>query len=71
MPPVGTRQPLNAAHYSELIGQASSRYEEKVRLCDGVDPYTLRLGTDTSSNISVFPDVSQVRGHRGLFGFQH
>ncbi|KAH7939805.1 hypothetical protein HPB52_017618 [Rhipicephalus sanguineus] len=71
MPPVGTRQPLNAAYYSELIGQACSRCEEKVRLYDGVDPDTLRLGTDTTSNISAFPDVSQVRGHHGLFGFQH
>lgn len=58
MPPGSTRQPFNAAYYSQLIGEARSRYEEKVRLCDGVDPYTLRPGTDTTSNTSSFPEVS-------------
>ncbi|KAH6948882.1 hypothetical protein HPB50_026690 [Hyalomma asiaticum] len=28
-------------------------------MCDGVDPYTLRHGTDTTSSISAFPKVSR------------
>lgn len=26
-------------------------------MCDNINPFTLRLGTDTSSDVDVYPDI--------------
>lgn len=51
-------EPLNAGYYSELIGSIRLRYEDKLKLCDDIDPYTLRPGVDTSADVSGFPEIS-------------
>ncbi|KAH9371048.1 hypothetical protein HPB48_011434 [Haemaphysalis longicornis] len=53
-------EPLNAGYYSGLIGTVWLRYEEKVKLCDGIDLYKLWPGVDTSADRTGFPDVTQV-----------
>lgn len=58
MPPVYSRPAFNEAFYAGLIGSARARYQEKVKLCDDVDPYTLRLSADTTMDVSAFPEVS-------------
>ncbi|XP_049513405.1 uncharacterized protein LOC125940835 [Dermacentor silvarum] len=58
MPPAPGGKPFNTAYYAQLIGSARARYEEKVRMCDGVDPYTLRPGTDTTTDINALPEVT-------------
>lgn len=50
---------MNGGYYSGLIGSVRHRYEEKVKLCDGIDPYELRPGEDTSADLSGFPDVTR------------
>lgn len=49
---------MNAGYYSGLIGSVRLRYEEKVQLCDGNDPYELRPGVDTCADLSGFPEVT-------------
>lgn len=58
MPPAPGGKPFNTAYYAQLIGSARARYEEKVRMCDGVDPYTLRPGTDTTTDVNALPEVT-------------
>lgn len=33
--------------------------DTKMRMCDGVDPYTLRPGTDTSTDVDSRPEVTR------------
>lgn len=56
MPPVYSKPAFHEAYYAELIGPAHVRYQEKVKLCDDVDPYSLRPGADTTMNVSAFPE---------------
>ncbi|KAH7968814.1 hypothetical protein HPB52_011488 [Rhipicephalus sanguineus] len=58
MPPFPSAQPFCGAYFSHLIGSARIRYKEKIELCENVDPYTLRLGTDTSADVSLLPSVA-------------
>ncbi|XP_070384023.1 uncharacterized protein [Dermacentor albipictus] len=58
MPPVYSKPAFNEAYYAGLIGSARERYQEKVKLCDDVDPYTLRPGADTTMDVNAFPEVS-------------
>ncbi|XP_049524012.1 uncharacterized protein LOC125945767 [Dermacentor silvarum] len=58
MSPPQRSEPFSAGYYSELVGSARVRYEEKVRMCDGMDPYTLRPGVDTTMDVNVFPEVT-------------
>ncbi|XP_037505679.1 uncharacterized protein LOC119382008 [Rhipicephalus sanguineus] len=58
MPAFPTAQPFRGGYFSQLIGSARVRYKEKIELCENVDPYTLRLGTDTSADASLLPSVA-------------
>ncbi|KAH7956912.1 hypothetical protein HPB52_013512 [Rhipicephalus sanguineus] len=58
MPAFPTAQPFCGGYFSQLIGSARVRYKEKIELCENVDPYTLRLGTDTSADASLLPSVA-------------
>ncbi|XP_037526471.1 uncharacterized protein LOC119403622 [Rhipicephalus sanguineus] len=51
-------KPFCGGYFSHLIGSARVRYKEKIELCENVDPYTLRLGTDTSADASLLPSVA-------------
>lgn len=53
-----SKQPLDRTYYSDLTGPERLRYAEKVRMCDNIDPFTLRAGMDTSSDVDIFPDIS-------------
>ncbi|KAH6920674.1 hypothetical protein HPB50_028337 [Hyalomma asiaticum] len=57
MPTLLNKQPLDPTYYSDLTGPERLRYAEKVEMCDRIDPFTLRPGTDTSSDVNVFPDI--------------
>ncbi|KAH6947344.1 hypothetical protein HPB50_018470 [Hyalomma asiaticum] len=57
MPTLLNKQPLDPTYYSDLTGPERLRYAEKVEICDRIDPFTLRPGTDTSSDVNVFPDI--------------
>ncbi|XP_077548335.1 uncharacterized protein LOC144161556 [Haemaphysalis longicornis] len=41
--------------FAGLVGPTRARYEEKVNMCDGVDPYTLCAGTDTTADVELLP----------------
>lgn len=58
MPPASRVEALDAAYCAQLIGSARARYDEKIRMCDGVDPYTLRPGLDTATDVTEFPEVT-------------
>ncbi|XP_037561626.2 uncharacterized protein LOC119440828 [Dermacentor silvarum] len=58
MSPPQRSEPFSAGYYSELVGSARVRYEEKVQMCDGMHPYTLRPGVDTTIDVNVFPEVT-------------
>ncbi|KAH6945978.1 hypothetical protein HPB50_010981 [Hyalomma asiaticum] len=57
MPTLLNKQPLDPTYYSDLTGPERLRYAEKVEMCDRIDPFTLRPGTDTSSDVNVFPGI--------------
>ncbi|KAH7936324.1 hypothetical protein HPB52_021423 [Rhipicephalus sanguineus] len=50
--------PPMSSYYSDLIGSARIRYEEKVQMCDGIDPYTLRPHADTTTDVNTLPEVT-------------
>lgn len=58
MPAFPSAQPFHEGYFSQLIGPARVRYKEKIQLCENVDPYTLRLGMDTSTDASLLPSVA-------------
>ncbi|KAH7940353.1 hypothetical protein HPB52_023540 [Rhipicephalus sanguineus] len=58
MPPFPSAQPFCEDNFSHLIGSARVRYKETIELCENVDPYTLRLGTDTSADSSLLPSIA-------------
>ncbi|XP_077498776.1 uncharacterized protein LOC144109884 [Amblyomma americanum] len=58
MPPPQRNEPFSASYFSELVGSARVRYEGKVQVCDDSDPYTLRLGVDTTMEADVLPAVT-------------
>ena len=55
---------LFSKYYSELEGEAKSRYEQKVRMIGLVDPYFLLENSPSSSSLSVewyeWPDIAYV-----------
>ncbi|KAH9377146.1 hypothetical protein HPB48_005449 [Haemaphysalis longicornis] len=58
MPPASRVEALDAAYRAQLIGSARARYEEKMRMCNSVDPYTLWPGLDTVTDVAEFPEVT-------------
>ncbi|XP_072142334.1 uncharacterized protein [Dermacentor andersoni] len=48
------------AYYEGLVGATRARYETKTKLCDGVDPYTLRVGADATADVELLPATTQV-----------
>ncbi|KAH7984903.1 hypothetical protein HPB52_024456 [Rhipicephalus sanguineus] len=48
------------AYYSGLVGATRARYEAKINICDGVDPYTLRVGADATADVELLPATTQV-----------
>ncbi|XP_049267436.1 uncharacterized protein LOC125756588 [Rhipicephalus sanguineus] len=49
------RKEFCPSYFAELVGPTRARYEAKVSMCDGVDPYTLCAGTDTTTDVEVLP----------------
>lgn len=48
------------AYFDELVGPTRARYKEKIALCDGVDPYELRVGAQAAVDASLLPTVTHV-----------
>lgn len=49
------RKEFCPSYFAGLVGPTRARYEEKVTMCDGVDPYTLCAGTDTAADVELLP----------------
>lgn len=50
------RKEFCPSYFAGLVGPTRARYEEKVNMCcDGVDPYTLCAGTDTTADVDLLP----------------
>ncbi|XP_077506935.1 uncharacterized protein LOC144116122 [Amblyomma americanum] len=48
------------SYFDELVGPTRARYESKVEMCGGVDPYTLRVGTDSAPDADLLPSTTHV-----------
>lgn len=46
-----------SAYYENLTGDVKERYEEKIRKCGGVDPYTIKE-RNLSVNPNHFPEIT-------------
>ncbi|KAH6940183.1 hypothetical protein HPB50_026305 [Hyalomma asiaticum] len=57
------KQPLDPTYYSDLTGPERLRYAEKVEMCDRIDPFTLRPGTDTSSDVNEMKAFKSIEAH--------
>ncbi|KAH7982450.1 hypothetical protein HPB52_005087 [Rhipicephalus sanguineus] len=49
------RKEFCPSYFAELVGPTRARYEAKISMCDGVDPYTLCAGTDTTTDVELLP----------------
>ncbi|KAH7985001.1 hypothetical protein HPB52_024380 [Rhipicephalus sanguineus] len=49
------RKEFCPSYFAELAGPTRARYEAKISMCDGVDPYTLCAGTDTTTDVELLP----------------
>ncbi|KAH7976254.1 hypothetical protein HPB52_010385 [Rhipicephalus sanguineus] len=49
------RKEFCPSYFAELVGPTRARYEAKIRMCDGVEPYTLCAGTDTTTDVELLP----------------
>lgn len=47
-------------YFEELVGPTRARYEAKIRMCDGVDPYTLLVGTNATADADLLPATTHV-----------
>ncbi|KAG0435008.1 hypothetical protein HPB47_018736 [Ixodes persulcatus] len=56
----GIRHEFCPSSFEELVGPTRARYESKVKICDGVDPYTLRVGADTFPHADLLPAMTHV-----------
>ncbi|KAG0445448.1 hypothetical protein HPB47_015032 [Ixodes persulcatus] len=54
------RQEFCPSYFEELVGPTRVRHESKVKMCDGVDPYTLCVGADTTPDADVQPGTTHV-----------
>lgn len=43
--------------YAKLTGDVKTRYDEKIKKCDGIDPYTIKPN-DLSDNPTDFPEIT-------------
>lgn len=48
---------VRSLYYEQLKEDVKTRYEEKIRQCEGVDPYTIK-DKDLSTDRIDFPEVS-------------
>lgn len=48
------------SYFDELVGPTRARYKSKVEMCGGVDPYTVRVGTDATADADLLPGTSHV-----------
>ncbi|XP_070389040.1 uncharacterized protein [Dermacentor albipictus] len=55
MTATGSRKEFCPSYFAELVGPTRARYEAKVIMCDGIDPYTLCAGTDTTTDVGLLP----------------
>ncbi|XP_077485408.1 uncharacterized protein LOC144095608 [Amblyomma americanum] len=46
------------SYFYELVGRTRARYESKVEMCGGLDPYTLRVGTDSAPDAGLLPSTT-------------
>ncbi|KAG0425151.1 hypothetical protein HPB47_027681 [Ixodes persulcatus] len=51
---------MSPSYFEELVGPTRARYESKVKMCDGVNLYTLHVGTDTAPDADVQPATTHV-----------
>ncbi|KAH7982100.1 hypothetical protein HPB52_002935 [Rhipicephalus sanguineus] len=49
------RKEFCPSYFAELVGPTRARYEAKISMCDGVDPYTLCAGTDMTTDVELLP----------------
>ncbi|KAH7957705.1 hypothetical protein HPB52_021915 [Rhipicephalus sanguineus] len=49
------RKEFCPSYFAELVGPTRARYEAKISMCDGVDPYTLCAGADTTTDVELLP----------------
>ncbi|KAH7964895.1 hypothetical protein HPB49_002299 [Dermacentor silvarum] len=49
------RKEFCPSYFAELVGPTRARYEAKINMCDGVDPYTSCGGTDTTTDVDLLP----------------
>lgn len=52
------RETFNSGYFSQTVGPIRSRYEQKIEMCTGVDPYELREGMDTTASVSALPSTT-------------
>ncbi|XP_070387000.1 uncharacterized protein [Dermacentor albipictus] len=55
MTATGSRKEFRPSYFAELVGPTRARYEAKVIMCDGIDPYSLCAGTDTTTDVGLLP----------------
>lgn len=46
------------SYFEDLVGPARARYTAKVAMCEGVDPYTLRIGKDAIADAELLPSTT-------------
>ncbi|KAG0431466.1 hypothetical protein HPB47_021755 [Ixodes persulcatus] len=55
------RHEFRPSYFEELVGPTWAPYGSKVKMCDSVDPYTLRVAADTTPDADVLPDTQPTR----------
>lgn len=48
------RKEFCPSYFAELVGPTRARYEAKISMCDGVEPYTL-CAADTTTDVELLP----------------
>lgn len=47
-------------YFDELVGPTRARYEAKIDMCNGVDPYKLHIGRDATKDAELLPPTTHV-----------
>lgn len=53
-------QEFCTSYFEELVGPTQARYEAKISMFDGVDPYTIRVGMNTTSDSDLLLATTHV-----------
>ncbi|KAH7973215.1 hypothetical protein HPB52_023173 [Rhipicephalus sanguineus] len=49
---------LCPSYFEELVGPTRVRYRAKIEMCDGIDPYELRISKEDASDVDLLPAVT-------------